>query len=135
MNRVAVWMAAVGALLFSGIGTRADTAGEALLQKCVDAEGRLRSLQASFTLRQEMGAQTRSLHGTMKLQKPNRALITLQGSQASDIRTLASDGRTFTTYFGADNEFQREAADPSGGNIGRVASTEVTVFFNADVIN
>ncbi len=114
---------------------RADKTGEALLEKCVEAQGKLKSLQASFTLKQETGAQTRSLHGTMKLLKPNRALITLQGGQASDSRTLASDGRQFTTYYSADNEFLKEAADPSGGNIGRVASTEVTAFFNADVMN
>jgi len=125
----------VGASMVWPLGARADKVGDALLEKCFDAEAKLKSIQASFTLRQEMGAQTRSLHGTMKLQKPNRALITLQGSQASDSRTLASDGRQFTTYFSADNEFQREAADPSGGNIGRVASTEVTVFFNPDVVN
>jgi peroxiredoxin/outer membrane lipoprotein-sorting protein len=122
-------------LLLISLAARADRAGEALLAKCVEAEGKLKTLQASFTLRQEMGAQTRSLHGTMKLQKPNRALITLQGGQASDSRTLASDGRQFTTYFSADNEYQREAADPSGGNIGRVATTEVTAFFNSDVMN
>jgi outer membrane lipoprotein-sorting protein/peroxiredoxin len=124
-----------GCLLCGGADVRADKAGDALLEKCVDAEAKLKSLQATFTLRQETGAQTRVQHGTIKLQKPNRALITLEGSQASDSRTLASDGRQFTIYYSADNEFQREAADPSGGNVGRIASTEVTVFFNADVMN
>ena len=113
----------------------ADAPGETLLQKCADAMSKLKSMQASFTLRQETGAQTRALHGTMKLQKPNRALITLQGTQAADSRTLASDGRQFTTYFSSDNEYLKEAADPSGGNVGRVASTEVTAFFNPDVMN
>lgn len=133
MNKLLVYFAVT--LLISPTLARADKAGDALLEKCVEAEGKLKTLQASFTLKQETGAQTRSLHGTMKLQKPNRALITLQGGQASDSRTLASDGRQFTTYYSADNEFLKEAADPSGGNIGRVASTEVTTFFNPDVMN
>ena len=123
------------ALSFVASLARADAPAEALLQKCVDAETKMKSLQASFSLRQETGTDTRVLHGVMKLQKPNRALITLQGSQASDSRTLASDGKQFTIYYNADNEFQREAADPSGGNVGRVASTEVTAFFNPDVLN
>src|SRR5690348_14619391 len=115
-------LGAVAYFLFLATPAHADAAAEALLQKCVDAETKVKSLQASFTLRQETGTDTRVLHGVMKLQKPNRALITLQGSQASDSRTLASDGRQFTIYYSADNEFQREAADPSGGNVGRVAS-------------
>jgi peroxiredoxin len=131
------WAAGVLAALACATpaAARADKAGEALLEKCVVAEGKLKSLQASFTLRQEMAADSRSVHGTMKLLKPNRALITMQGAQASDSRTLASDGRQFTTYFSADNEFQREAADPSGGNIGRAVCTEVTAFYNPDVLN
>ena len=138
-RRISSVIAAIVSVLFvlavSSRRAAADTAGEALLQKCVNAEAKLKSVQANFTLKQETGAQTRALHGTMKLQKPNRALITLQGAQASDSRTLASDGKKFTTYFSADNEFQLEAADPSGGNIGRVTSTEVTCFFNPDVMN
>ena len=128
-------MAAAAVLILSVTAAHADAPAEALLQKCVDAETKMKSLQATFTLRLETGTDTRVLHGVMKLQKPNKALITLQGSQASDTRTLASDGRQFTIYYSSDNEFQREAADPSGGNVGRVASTEVTAFFNPDVLN
>ena len=109
---------------------RADKAGEALLEKCVEAEGKLKTLQASFTLKQETGADTRSVHGTLKLQRPNRALITLQGGQASDRRTLASDGKQFTTYYDSDNEFQREPADPtaamSGGRRARRSRSSST---------
>jgi hypothetical protein len=114
---------------------RADAPAEALLQKCVDAEAKLKSLQANVSLRQETGATTRSLHGVVKLQRPNRALISLEGGQASEARTLASDGRKFTIYRSSDNEFEQEAADPSGGNVGRAASLEVTIFFNPDVLN
>lgn len=135
MNTVTKHLLTVALLLAVASPALADAAGEKLLEKCVDAEAKLKSLQANFTLRQEMGAQTRVLHGTLKLKKPNSALITMQGAQASDSRTLASDGKKFTTYFSADNEFQKEAPDPSGGNIGRSANTETTVFFNSDVLN
>jgi len=125
----------VVALLFTPGCVRADAAGEALLQKCVDAETKLRSLQASFSVREEAGAAARSLRGVMKLQRPNRALISIEGGQPADARTLASDGRRFIIYHSADNEFERQAADPSGGNVGRAASLEATVFFNPDVLN
>lgn len=124
----------IACLAISSVAS-ADTTGDALLQKCIEAEGRIKAMEANFTLRQESAAGSRALRGSLKVQKPNRALITMQGGQTSDARTLASDGKQFTTFYTADNEFQREAADPSGGNVGRAATTEVTVFFNPDVLN
>ncbi len=114
---------------------KADAAGEALFQKCVDAEDRIKTLQAKFIIKNSMGATSNTLRGELKLQKPNRAFISMQGGKISDERKIVSDGKKLTVYMSADNEFQLLAPDPSGANVGRAMNLEASAFYNSDTLN
>jgi peroxiredoxin/outer membrane lipoprotein-sorting protein len=127
-------------LLLSGLAAapavaRADAAGNALLQQCIDMETKTRSLQADFTIQTKQGGRAVTTRGSLKLQKPNLARMTVFGGPDGDEVTYASDGKKFFTYIRADNEFKSEAADPSGGNVGRKACLEATTFFYPDTLN
>ena len=119
----------------SQLAAKADAAGEALFQKCVDAEDRIKTLQAKFIIKNSMGATSNTLRGELKLQKPNRAFISMQGGKISDERKIVSDGKKFTVYMSADNEFQLLAPDPSGANVGRAMNLETSAFYNSDTLN
>ena len=117
------------------LAAKADAAGEALFQKCVEAEDRIKVLQSKFVIKNSMGATSNILRGELKLQKPNRAFISMQGGKISDERKIVSDGKKFTVYMSADNEFQLLAPDPSGANVGRAMNLEASVFYNSDTLN
>jgi outer membrane lipoprotein-sorting protein len=116
-------------------GARADAAGEALLQKCVGAEGRIQTLQADFVTTKKTNGQAETIRGTLKLKKPNLAQIVMNGTGGQNNITTLSDGKTLVTYMRSDNEYLTEAADMSGGNIARGTILEAMVFFNADTLN
>jgi thiol-disulfide isomerase/thioredoxin len=112
---------------------RADTAGDAMLSKCIEAESRISTLQCSFTVQ---GSGTTPSHGELLLKKPNVAhiVMTAQGSSAPTI--LHSDGRTLTTFSSGDNQYSREPADISGGNVIRSCGLlEAAAFFNPDLLD
>ena len=113
---------------------KADAPAEALFQKCVDAEEKSRSIQGNFSIKKSVGGNSQTLKGAFKLQKPNKARITFKGSDSGDEKILNSDGKKFTNYIVADNEFENSTSDPSGGNIGRAVNLETSVFFNSDIL-
>ncbi len=115
-------------------GSFADNSAEALFQKCVETEDRTKSLQANFTIKRTVGANAQNLKGVLKLQKPNRVRVNFRGADSSDDRILNSDGKKFTNYIVADNEYEVSAPDPSGGNIGRALNLETSAFFNSDIL-
>src|SRR5262249_19784198 len=110
---------------------RADAAGDALLKKCLDAEKKTQTLQGDFTIQQE-GA---SGKGSLQLKKPNVAHIVLTPPKGAG-RILHSNGKTLTILLTAENAYQTQAADLSGGNVVAGAnSPEAAVFFNPDLLN
>lgn len=133
---IKTWLLA-GVLMAGTAAASADRAGEALLQKCVAAEGHAKSLEANFTMVRKIGsgAQTSVLSGTLKLKRPNFAQLVMTGARGESNVTILSDGKTLITYFRSDNEFLSEPADPYGGNVARISSVEAAAFFNPDVLN
>src|SRR5579871_1019781 len=74
MARIAFKLFDIGlicALALLSTGAHADKAGDALLQKCMQATARARTLQADFTTRLGFGPETTKVHGLLQLQKPN----------------------------------------------------------------
>ena len=124
----------LGSMMVVPMRAQCDVAGDALLQKCIDAETKCRSLQADFTMETKQGGTASTAHGTLKLQKPNLGLITTSEGRRGVDTTYASDGKKLFTYVRADNEFLSEAADPAGGNVGRKAGVEASTFFYADTL-
>ena len=111
----------------------ADAAGDAMLDKCIQAESRMTTLQANFTLQ---GSDITSTHGELFLKKPNIAHIVVNRAGSSGSIISHSDGKTLTTYSSDDKQFAREPADISGGNVTRDCEVlEAAAFFNPDLLD
>ncbi|HLK58054.1 MAG TPA: redoxin domain-containing protein [Chthonomonadaceae bacterium] len=123
--------AAVGMLCAWAQAARADAAGDALLQKCLDAETRTQTIQGDFTIQQNGGADK----GTLLLKKPNVAHIVLT-AMSDDSRILHSNGKILTSLDTTENFYHTQPADLSGGNVvSGVMSPEAQIFFNPDLLN
>ena len=122
-------------LLFASLA-HADKAGDALLQKCFEAETNATTLEANFTHQRKESGQTRVQTGTLQLKKPNLAHIVVNSSkgQGSNI-VINSDGRQFVTYTYADNAYATEIADMAGSNVARNNINETKIFFFPDYLN
>lgn len=116
--------------------SHADKAGEALLQKCFDAETKATTLEASFTHQFKENGQMRTQTGTLQLKKPNLAHIVVNSSkgQGSNI-VLNSDGRNFVSYTYADNAYSSVVPDVTGSNVARNNINETKIFFFPDFLN
>ena len=131
---------AVLALAFTLAGTclvfraaLADTAGDAMLDRCIAAESKLNALQADFTLQ---GSDITPISGRLALRKPNVAQITVNRKGSSDRVVLHSDGKILTIYSTEENTYSREAADVAGGNITRDCEVlEAAAFYNPDLLD
>ncbi|HZO90137.1 MAG TPA: DUF2092 domain-containing protein [Chthonomonadaceae bacterium] len=136
MKRTNPFLAFLGICLLVPTAAQADKAGDALLQKCVAAESRARTLQAHIILQVKEGGQViKTAQGTLRLKKPNLAHIALSSSAADMNTIIPSDGKTLTTYRRSEKTYATEAADATGGNVGRTISIEGAVFFNPDMLN
>ena len=116
--------------------SHADKAGEALLQKCFDAETKATTLEASFTHQFKENGEMRTQTGTLQLKKPNLAHIVVNSSkgQGSNI-VLNSDGKSFVTYTYADNAYSTVVPDLTGSNVARNNINETKIFFFPDYLN
>ncbi len=123
--------------MFAGaVAAHADKAGDALLQKCFEAETRATTLEARFTHQHKESGQAHTQTGTLLLQKPNRAHIVVNSrkGQGSNV-VIHSDGSKFVTYTYAENAYAQEASDPTGGNVARNNINETKIFFYPDYLN
>jgi hypothetical protein len=115
---------------------RADKAGEALLDRCIQAETKAALLQADYSSEIVRGRQTVKVKGHFVLKKPNVAHILYSGSGGEKDETVHSDGRKLLHYMASEKQYTRETPDMSGGNVVRMASSlEAMVFFNPDLLN
>ena len=115
---------------------RADKAGEALLDRCIQAETKAALVQADYSSEIVRGRQTVKVKGHFLLKKPNIAHIVYSGSGGEKDETVHSDGRRLLHYMASEKQYTREAPDMSGGNVVRMASSlEAMVFFNPDLLN
>jgi outer membrane lipoprotein-sorting protein len=116
---------------------RADQAGEALLQRCVEAEGAAQTLDARFTHQFMENGVLRTQTGTLRLRKPNLAhIVVVSGKQESTGNVIIhSDGSRFVTYSSSDNDYATEPSDMAGGNVARNNILETAIFFNPDQLN
>jgi thiol-disulfide isomerase/thioredoxin len=111
----------------------ADAAGDAMLDKCIQAEIHTSTMQANFTLQ---GSDITPTHGELYLKKPNIAHIVVSHSGSSGTIIAHSDGNTLMTYSTEDKQFSREPADTSGGNLTRDCEVlEAAAFFNPDLLD
>jgi outer membrane lipoprotein-sorting protein len=115
---------------------RADKAGDALLDRCIQAETKTAVVQADYSSEIVRGRQTVKVKGRFVLKKPNLAHILYSGAGGEKDETLHSDGRKLFHYMDSEKQYTREAPDMSGGNVVRMASSlEAMVFFNPDLLN
>ena len=115
---------------------RADKAGEALLDRCIQAEAKAGQIQADYSSEIVRGRQTVKVKGHFVLKKPNLAHIVYSGIGGAKDETLHSDGRKMLHYMASEKQYTRETPDLSGGNVVRMAnSLEAMVFFNPDMLN
>lgn len=115
---------------------RADKAGDALLDRCLQAETKTPVLQADYSSEIVRGRQTVKVKGHFVLKKPNVAHIIYSGSGGDKDETVHSDGRKMLHYMESEKQYTRETPDLSGGNVVRMAnSLEAMVFFNPDLLN
>lgn len=115
---------------------RADKAGDALLDRCIQAETKTPVLRADYSSEIVRGRQTVKIKGHFVLKKPNLAHIVYSGIGGDKDETVHSDGRRLLHYMESEKQYTREAPDLSGGNVVRMASSlEAMVFFNPDLLN
>ncbi|MCW3099919.1 MAG: hypothetical protein JWL77_5537 [Chthonomonadaceae bacterium] len=115
---------------------RADKAGDALLDRCIQAETKTPVLQADYSSEIVRGRQTVKVKGHFVLKKPNVAHIVYSGTGGEKDETVHSDGRKMLHYMESEKQYTRETPDLSGGNVVRMASSlEAMVFFNPDLLN
>jgi hypothetical protein len=115
---------------------RADKAGEALLDRCIQAETKAVQIQADYSSEIVRGRQTVKVKGHFVLKKPNVAHIVYSGMGGEKDETLHSDGRKMLHFMASEKQYTRETPDMSGGNVVRMASSlEAMVFFNPDLLN
>ncbi len=137
MKTLQIALLLMGPLVLAALPTRADKAGEALLQKCLDAETKAQSIDAKFTHQFKENGMVRIQSGTLQLKKPNLAHIVVVSAKKETAGNVIinSDGKNFVTYSQSDNDYAREAADMGGGNIARNNILETALFFNPDMLN
>lgn len=93
---------------------KTDEKAESLLLKLAEATQTTKTLTADLEMSyQTPGSVHNTSRGTLRLMKPNFALITLMGEPA---QTLASDG-TNLYMLSAKKRYERTQADPQGGDI------------------
>ncbi len=115
---------------------RADKAGDALLDKCLQAETKTPVVQADYSSDIVRGRQTVKVKGHFTLKKPNVAHIIYSGPGGEKDEAVHSDGRKMLHYMESEKQYTRETPDLSGGNVVRMASSlEAMVFFNPDLLN
>ena len=115
---------------------RADRAGEALLDRCIQAEMKTPVLQADYSSEIVRGRQTVKVRGHFVLKKPNLAHVVYSGIGGPKDEIVHSDGRKLLHYMASEKQYTRDAPDMSGGNVVRmVNSLEAMVFFNPDLLN
>jgi peroxiredoxin/outer membrane lipoprotein-sorting protein len=103
------------ARLTASAGNQADERADALLAELAAASKSVKTLAADLEMTWQAGGQpVKKNTGTIKLMKPNYALIILTGDYP--LQTLASDGRTVFTLPDPARYAQAEA-DPQGKNI------------------
>lgn len=123
----------MAAIIVCPLNAAADAAGDSMLDKCIQAESRITTLQAGFTLQ---GSDIKSTHGNLYLKKPNIAhiIVNREGSTGSVISH--SDGKTLTIFSTEDKQFSKEPVDISGGNVTRDCEVlEAAAFYNPDLLD
>ncbi len=134
LNRM--WRLATGCVaivLIGGANAGADTPADRLLDKCIETERRVHAIKADFLLQ---GSDIQPVSGSMELQKPNLARISLKRSGSSDIMLTVSDGRRITIYSTEQKVYSQEPADIAGGNVTRDCEVmEAAAFFNPDLLD
>jgi outer membrane lipoprotein-sorting protein len=127
----------IGSMALFSLPALADRAGETLLQKCVDAETKARSLEGKFTHQFKENGNLRTQTGDLALHKPNMAHIVVVSAKKETTGNVIinSDGKNFVTYSQSDNDYSEEPTDMAGGNVGRNNILETAVFFNPDLLN
>ena len=135
MNRLRTLACMMLSTMSIGVA-RADKAGDALLDRCIQAETKAPLVQADYSSEIVRGKQTVKIKGHFVLKKPNVAHITYSGSGGEKDETIHSDGRKMLHYMESEKQYTKESPDLSGGNIVRMTnSLEAMVFFNPDMLN
>ncbi len=115
--------------------SRADKAGEALLQRAITSTARLNSIEFEVEVNTKDRGKNLSRTADISLKRPNFAKVISSGTEAAMKTTVYSDGKQLTTFFRDNNQFLHDSVDMNGGNIFAVGPIEAAVFFNPDLLN
>ncbi len=136
MNQRTTFLSFICLTLLAPGMARADKAGEALLDHCIQVEAKTQVMRADYSSEIVRGHQTVKVKGHLLLKKPNVVHIITSGSGGEKDEILHSDGKRLLHYVESEKQYTREQPDPSGGNVVRMASSlEAMVFFNPDMLN
>ena len=113
---------------------RADGIAEAMLERCIVAEGRANSLQAGYRRETRAEGRVTVIEGSLQLRKPNMALVRIRGAARDEDVIYRSDSLNFVTYHPARNEYVSQAADAAGHNIESTGCLEAALFFNPELL-
>jgi len=122
-----LWMGAAGA----------DQSGEALLKKCIVAQNRLQSLQATASIRRSKKGKTAVTQARLTLQKPNKGRLELLNAQNNGKVLVLADGKHITAFIEESNDktYTTFPLDKRGLNFAAIVTpigggTETSFFFD-----
>lgn len=128
-RRVRLFAAAFLAL--SATTAHADPKAQALLEKVQAANEAARTMTADLTYAVTSVKRTQRAEGTVKLMRPNAALITFsQLIGAPFTRLIASDGTTVWKFDPKQNTYQKQAVNAQGKNIRLWDAAPIQAFFD-----
>ena len=115
MRNVQWWRASVGVICVGiAVLSRAQEPAQIFAKQMIQAARDQRTIEADITIRWKTSTGMKASSGTIRLMKPNYALIKLNGDYP--LRVLASDGAT--RYMAPDDKsYTQEAIDPQGAKV------------------
>jgi outer membrane lipoprotein-sorting protein len=104
-----------------------DERAAQLVREITAKAASFRTLSGNLRMVNQFGKTKMSSTGTVRLKKPNLALIVMKEKVFGD--TVSSDGKTVTNLMGGE-QYMKMPADPTGSNINMGWAYPVTMFFS-----
>jgi thiol-disulfide isomerase/thioredoxin len=135
LRYMASWCTRIGALLTMWLlaicapaMASAQTTGDQLLERCIKATAKVRSLQADISVQGAGKFQYIQIKGSLRLEKPNRGRIELTTTESGGPIRRTCDG-TLLTYFVDSTHYVLEEASDDGDNLARDCRCNEPLYF------
>ena len=119
-----------GLFLVSAVKVMADERVDRLTAEVIARYAATRSITANITVTSTSDGKSVSASGTLRLLKPNKALVQLKGALES---AVASDGKQMI-HLRSKDRYTKEPVHDDGSGITFGASMQVPMFFNGSGI-